>query len=53
MTKIAINSFQKLAETAQQINETRSTNSKISLCATYFRSIDSDENLNRAAQFLG
>lgn len=46
-------SFQKLADTAQQINETRSTNAKISLCANYFRSIENDEDLNRAAQFLG
>lgn len=47
------NTFQKLAETAQQINETRSTNAKISLCAEYFRSIPGDKDLNRAAQFLG
>ncbi len=47
------NSFQKLAEIAQQISETRSTNAKISTCANYFQSIDSDQDLNRAAQFLG
>jgi DNA ligase-1 len=47
------NSFQKLAETAQQINETRSTNSKISTCATYFKQLSADDDLNRAAQFLG
>jgi len=45
--------FQQLAETAQQINETRSTNSKITICADYFRSISEDDDLNRAAQFLG
>jgi len=47
------NTFQKLAEIAQKINETRSTNAKIALCAEYFQSIDSDEDLNRAVQFLG
>lgn len=46
------NSFQRFAETAQQINETRSTNAKISLCADYFLSIEMDENLGRAARFL-
>ena len=50
---MANNSFQKLAETAQQINETRSTNSKIATCADYFRSIASDKDLDRAARFLG
>jgi len=45
--------FQQLAETAQQINETRSTNSKITICADYFSAIGKDEDLNRAAQFLG
>lgn len=45
-------SFQKLAEIAQQINETRSTNAKISLCADYFCSITADEDLKLAAQFL-
>lgn len=47
------NTFQNLAEIAQQINETRSTNAKISLCADYLRSITEDEDLNRAVQFLG
>ncbi len=46
------NSFQTLSETAQQIAETRSTNSKIAICARYFESLQSDEDLNRAAQFL-
>lgn len=46
------NRFRKLAETAQQINETRSTNAKIKLCAEYFRSITADKDLNLAAQFL-
>ncbi|MDZ7658398.1 ATP-dependent DNA ligase [Fodinibius sp.] len=47
------NSFKKLADTAQAINETRSTNTKISLCAEYFRSLKNEGDLNRAAQFLG
>jgi DNA ligase-1 len=46
------NSFKRLAETAQAINETRSSNAKISLCADYFRSLD-DEDLRLAARFLG
>lgn len=53
MTSLPSHSFKKLARTAQQINETRSTNAKISLCAAYFRSIEADADLNRAAQFLG
>ncbi|MDZ7689940.1 MAG: hypothetical protein U5K69_02095 [Balneolaceae bacterium] len=47
------NSFLKLAETAQHIAETRSTNSKITICAEYFRSVKENEDLNLAAQFLG
>ncbi|NGP88352.1 ATP-dependent DNA ligase [Fodinibius halophilus] len=50
---MATDSFQKLTETAQAIKETRSTNTKIAICADYFRSIPEDENLRRAAQFLG
>jgi DNA ligase-1 len=50
---MSISSFQKLAETAQQINETRSTNAKIATCASYFQSIETDANLDRAARFLG
>ena len=53
MTELPANTFRKLAETAQQIGETRSTNSKISLCASYFQSIEQDEDLELAAQFLG
>jgi DNA ligase-1 len=49
---MADNSFFKLAETAQQINETRSTKAKIDLCATYFRSLE-DNDLKLAARFLG
>jgi len=47
------NTFQKLAETARQIAETRGTNAKIALCAKYFRDFDQDDDLNLAAQFLG
>ncbi|MDX1638031.1 MAG: ATP-dependent DNA ligase [Balneolaceae bacterium] len=47
------NSFQKLVQTAKQIAETRSTNSKIAICAEYFRSIEKSEDLNLAARFLG
>ncbi len=49
---MAENSFQQLAETAQRINETRSTNAKIVCCAQYFQSLEEDD-LNLAAQFLG
>ncbi|MEL7832526.1 ATP-dependent DNA ligase [Fodinibius sp. Rm-B-1B1-1] len=52
MTKTDISSFQQLAETAQQINEMRSTNAKISLCADYFCSLE-DMDLRLAARFLG
>jgi len=45
--------FETLARTAQQISETRSSNRKIRLCAHYFAQIDSDKDLDRAAQFLG
>ncbi len=45
--------FQKLAETAQRIAETRSTNAKIEICAEYFRDVNNDDDLNLAAQFLG
>lgn len=53
MTKIKIDSFEKLAKTAQAINETRSTNAKISLCANYFRSLEEDDDLNLATRFFG
>lgn len=46
------NTFQTLSETVQQIMETRSTNSKVTICAQYFKSLNSEENLNLAAQFL-
>ena len=46
------NSFHKLAKTAQKLNETRSTNAKIDLCAQYFRSLG-NKDLQLAACFLG
>ncbi|NIV11796.1 MAG: ATP-dependent DNA ligase [Aliifodinibius sp.] len=49
---MAENSFQQLAETAQQINETRSTNAKIAYCARYFQALEKGD-LKLAAQFLG
>lgn len=49
---IMSNTFQKLASTAQQIAETRSTNSKIATCAGYFRSLEQDTDLDLAARFL-
>jgi DNA ligase-1 len=46
-------SFLALAQTAQNILQTRGTNAKIALCADYFCSLELDEDLRRAAQFLG
>lgn len=51
--ELATNSFAKLAHTAQKINETRGSNAKIKICAHYFRSLNGDEDLQLAAQFLG
>ena len=45
--------FRDLAELAQTIKETRSTNAKISKCAHYFSSFDDVESLKLAAMFLG
>jgi DNA ligase-1 len=45
--------FLQLATTAQKINETRGSNAKIRICADYFRSLDDDDDLRLAAQFLG
>lgn len=47
------NTFLKLCETAQHILETRSTNTKITICADYLQSLHTDEDLDRAARFLG
>ncbi|HBX65227.1 MAG: hypothetical protein CL670_06415 [Balneola sp.] len=53
MSKQAQNTFLQLASTAQLINETRGSNAKIKICAEYFRSLETDEDLQRAARFLG
>ncbi|WP_421774149.1 ATP-dependent DNA ligase [Gracilimonas sp.] len=51
--KVLNTTFHKLAKTAQQINQTRGSNAKIKICAEYFRSLDNDDDLGRAARFLG
>lgn len=48
-----IDSFSALCKTAQTILETRSTNSKIDICAAYLQSLPDDADLDRAARFLG
>ncbi len=53
MANSNIHTFHTLATTAQQINETRGSNAKIKICAEYFKSLDSDEDLGRSARFLG
>ena len=45
--------FEKLAHTAQAIRETRGSNAKIALAAGYFQLLEMDEDLDRAARFLG
>jgi len=45
--------FYKLAKTAQILNETRGSNAKIKICADYFRSLETEDNLRLAAQFFG
>lgn len=45
--------FIKLCTTIQRIRETRSTNAKISICATYLNTLDSPDELNLATQFIG
>ena len=47
------NSFKQLAQIAQRVAETRSTNAKIGICADYLASIEESEDLNLAARFLG
>jgi len=44
--------FQSLCQTIQTIRETRGTNAKIRICSDLFASIDSDEELNLAVQFI-
>ncbi|MFN1834549.1 ATP-dependent DNA ligase [Balneola sp. MJW-20] len=48
-----LNSFYRLAITAQRINETRGTNAKIRICKEYFQGLENDNDLSLAAQFLG
>jgi DNA ligase 1 len=45
--------FQSLCRTLQKIRETRGSNAKIALCSEYLRTIEADEDLNLAAQFIG
>lgn len=45
--------FNKLCHTIQKIRETRGSNAKISLCARYFQSLQSEDDLKLAAQFIG
>jgi DNA ligase 1 len=47
------NTFRILCETLQKIRETRGTNSKISICADYFRRLENDTDLHLAARFIG
>ncbi|MBO6792625.1 MAG: ATP-dependent DNA ligase [Balneolaceae bacterium] len=47
------NSFKRLSNIAQTIFETRGNNAKIKLAADYFQSLDDDNDLLIAAQFLG
>jgi DNA ligase-1 len=53
MSNQAQNTFLQLAKTAQTINETRGSNAKIKICAEYFKLLETDEDLQMAAQFLG
>lgn len=53
MPKTEAHTFEKLARTAQAIRETRGNNAKIALAADYFRLLLVDEDLDRAARFLG
>jgi DNA ligase-1 len=46
-------SFLELSQVAQHINETRGSNAKIKICAEYFKSLETDEDLQRSARFLG
>lgn len=48
-----INSFRTLCELAQQISTTRGNNAKIALCRSYFETLESDEDILLAAQYLG
>lgn len=45
--------FRDLAHVAQNIMQTRDQTDKIDLCATYFKQMELEADLHRAAQFLG
>lgn len=47
------NSFRTLCKTIQNIRQTRGTNAKVSICANYFLSLNTAEDLNLAARFIG
>lgn len=53
MNFVPSNSFLHLAETAQKIRETRGSNAKIEICSTYLSSLNKDDDLKLATQFLG
>lgn len=48
-----VNSFQTLCNIIQKIRQTRGTNAKITICADYFLSLKTAEDLNLAARFIG
>ncbi|MEX0660156.1 MAG: ATP-dependent DNA ligase [Balneolaceae bacterium] len=45
--------FNNLCTTIQQIRETRGSNAKVAICTSYFQSLNSDDNLQLASQFIG
>ncbi len=53
MINYPINSFINLAQLAQTISSTRGNNAKIALCKNYLQSLESDEDVLLAAQYLG
>lgn len=53
MTVQIPHTFFNLSKVAQSISETRGSNAKIRICAEYFRSLDDEEDLKLATQFLG
>lgn len=53
MIKSQQNPFLELCELAQTISITRGNNAKIALCKNYFQSLESDDNVLLAAQYLG
>lgn len=53
MTLQQKNTFYELSRTAQTIGETRGSHDKVRICAEYYRSLENENDLNLAAQFLG